>query len=145
MKRGLFLLILAGVLSFCSNAQNIIQISSSGTGNNNNQQQECPFRINGICSSEDIGGVNFELKKVGETYNGPYIDYKYDYVATNYNPFPVTVLILENYTVGGGRYRQEIENVLTVVLKPEESKRIRSHANEDNHHIQSITRRLGGK
>ena len=139
MKRVLTLLFFAGVLSFCCNAQNIIQISNDGSRNNNNngQQQECPFRINGICSTEDIGGVSFEKKNDREGY------VSYDYLATNYNSFPVTVLILENYWCN--RYSGDQENVLTVVLQPNESKFIGSHANCHDHHIQTITRRLGGK
>lgn len=139
-KKFVLSVILAISLPFCCKAQNIIQISNDGNRNNNNynQQQECPFRINGICSSEDIGGVAFEKKNVGAPN---YL--RYDYVATNYNSFPVTVLILETYWCN--RYTGSEENVLTIVLQPNESKAIGSHAWCNEHHIQSITRRLGGK
>ena len=56
--------------------------------NINNQEQtgkdDCPYRINGICSTEDIGGVDVEL--ITDELNRPAIK------LTNYNEFPVTVL-----------------------------------------------------
>lgn len=57
--------------------------------NINNQEQtgrdDCPFRINGICITEDIGGVDVEFK-----------DSKM--IITNYNNFPVTVSWQISYT-----------------------------------------------
>ena len=56
--------------------------------NINNQEQtgkdDCPYRINGICSTEDIGGVDVEL--ITDELDVPSIK------LTNYNAFPVTVL-----------------------------------------------------
>lgn len=79
MKRFLLLtLILAGMSSFC-NAQDV-------KVNINNQDatvtDDCAYRINGICSSEDIGGVDVEM-----FYNNGV-----KMRLTNYNSFPVTVL-----------------------------------------------------
>ena len=64
--------------SFC-NAQDV-------KVNINNQDatvtDDCAYRINGICSSEDIGGVDVEM-----FYNNGV-----KMRLTNYNSFPVTVL-----------------------------------------------------
>ena len=46
---------------------------------------DCAYRINGICSSEDIGGVDVELHN-GEGEGKIFMK------LTNYNSFPVTVL-----------------------------------------------------
>ena len=51
--------------------------------NINNEEEsvkdDCPYRINGICATEDIGGVEVMVEP----------DYL---ILTNYNDFPVTVL-----------------------------------------------------
>ena len=68
--------------------QNIIQVS--GNQSNSQKQDDCPFRINGICSTEDIGGVMVEYKKHSDGYD---LYAHFD----NYNSFPVTVLLLFGY------------------------------------------------
>jgi len=48
-------------------------------------EDNCPYRINGICATEDIGGVNVDI----------YFDNKYGgnvALFENYNNFPVSVL-----------------------------------------------------
>lgn len=70
--------------------------------NINNQDysptKDCDFKINGICSSEDIGGVDIsgleKYDEVGTNSDGNtcYCINLYA-VLTNYNEFPVTVLI----------------------------------------------------
>ena len=67
--------------------QNIIQVS--GNQSNSQKQDDCPFRINGICSTEDIGGVMVEFKY--HTNDGGYIH------LDNYNNFPVSVLLQVTY------------------------------------------------
>lgn len=111
MKKALSLLIFAGALFFCGNAQNIIQISNDGNRNNNsNQQQECPYRINGICASEDIGGVDFEINKCSScTYS--------TLEFTNYNNFAVTVLyeIVYNTSNYNCSYQDRVETGSVVI------------------------------
>ena len=55
--------------------------------NINNQDatvgEDCPYRINGICATEDIGGVDVEFVRE---------DFYACMVLTNYNQFPVNVL-----------------------------------------------------
>lgn len=118
MKKSLSLLIFAGFLSFCCSAQNIIQISNSGTGNNNNQQQECPYRINGICVSEDIGGVDARII---------YHDNCTWVLFTNYNNFRVTLLyeIGESYGFSGGLYHTADGTTGSIVLDVEGTREIK--------------------
>ena len=77
--------------------QNIIQVS--GNQGNSQKQDDCPFRINGICSTEDIGGVMVEFK-YGESGDGKYSSDGVYLHAENYNSFPVTVLLLISYEYG---------------------------------------------
>lgn len=88
MKKNLALILLLGMIT-CVNAQNIIQISNNGTNNKNNTEKDCDFKINGICSSEDIGGVSAEVDGRGIIME-----------LTNYNQFPVTVLYKVECTRG---------------------------------------------
>lgn len=65
--------------------------------NINNQdatpKDDCPYRINGICATEDIGGVNVDFIQEGMTW-----PFNYYIVLTNYNSFPVNVLWQIEYT-----------------------------------------------
>ena len=119
MKKTLTLLFLQVFLSFCSNAQNIIQISNDGNRNyNSNQRQECPYRINGICISEDIGGVDTRIV---------YHDNCTWVVFTNYNNFRVTVLyeIGESYGFSGGLYHTADGTTGSIVLDVEGKREIK--------------------
>lgn len=76
MKKLFFVLSLIGICSL-GYAQDVnVNINNSG-------YNDCPYRINGICASEDIGGVeiNFTAKNFCH-----YLD------LDNYNSFTVTVL-----------------------------------------------------
>ena len=90
-------LVLVAMFPLLCFSQNIIQVTGNNSNTSNNQdQEECPYRINGICSTEDIGGVEFE-----------FIDSKGDrivdsYALSNYNNFTVSVLV--EYTIDGTRY-----------------------------------------
>lgn len=61
--------------------------------NGNTNYQECPYRINGICITEDVGGVDANII---------YADNCTWVVFTNYNTFPVTIL----YEIGSN-YKNE--------------------------------------
>lgn len=106
------------MLSFCGNAQNIIQITNNGTGNNGNQQKECEYRINGICSTEDIGGVDVSIIYENNCTWA---------VFTNYNSFPVTVLyeVGESYGFTGGFYHTADGTTGSIVLQVEGSRKIK--------------------
>lgn len=79
-------------LLFALVGMNVLAYSQDVKVNINNQdgtaKDDCPYRINGICATEDIGGVEVEFIQE-ETYQ-----YHWDYfiVLTNYNNFPVNVL-----------------------------------------------------
>ena len=64
-------------LSYCQDVRVDINNQEIST------EEKCPYRINGICSTEDIGGVDVTIQK--ESYAAVAI-------FTNYNTFPVTVL-----------------------------------------------------
>ena len=90
--------------------------------NINNQEattkEDCPYRINGICSTEDIGGVDvqFSFKVTDEYGHG---DTKA--VFTNYNNFPVTVLYQIHYRLVKDNAQDHIGSI---VLGVESSKEI---------------------
>ena len=82
---------------FSCYSQNIIQINqSSNSTSTNSSNSNCDFKINGVCSSEDIGGVSLERfynEIIPGQENAPWPNY-YGYAElTNYNNFTVTVLI----------------------------------------------------
>ena len=80
------LLVLVAMFPILCFSQNIIQVTGNSSNNSNEQsQEECPFRINGICSTEDIGGVDVSF--VQDDHYDVYISLK------NYNNSNVTVLI----------------------------------------------------
>lgn len=83
MKK-LFIAALFGIFVTCCYGQDVkVNINN----NDVTTKDDCAFRINGICSSEDIGGVDLEF--VTET-----LQYCSNIYAnlTNYNSFPVSVI-----------------------------------------------------
>lgn len=86
MKKLTLILTLV-ILSISTQAQNIIQVTNDGSGNNNSQKKECEYKINGICSTEDIGGVDVEIT-CGDCSSWCTVYATF----TNYNSFTVTVL-----------------------------------------------------
>lgn len=86
---------------------------------------DCEFKIQGICSSEDIGGVDVQ-GLVKYLYDNVYDYYNKTLflVFTNYNSFPVTVLFQ-----GGGRYT----HITSTVLKAGETKEINFEVLQGNY------------
>ena len=117
MKKTFTFILLIGLI-VCANAQNIIQITNNGSGNNNNQQQDCPYMINGICSTQDIGGVDVTI--IYEN-NCTWALFK------NYNDFRVTVLyeVGESYGFSGGLYHTSDGTTGSIVLDVEGTKKIK--------------------
>ena len=90
MKKIYLIILLLGIVE-CLNAQNIIQITQNDGSNNTTKTHEnCGFKINGICSCEDIGGVDAEM----------FFNAGFYLKLTNYNQFPVTVLWKAEYNRG---------------------------------------------
>lgn len=110
MRNFLIITFLLGIMT-CANAQNIIQINQNINGNNS--QDDCGFRINGICSSEDIGGVSLE-RITFRPYEGCINGYTTASLK-NYNNFTVTVLIkllYDSTDKGGTTYVDEVHQVV---------------------------------
>lgn len=55
-------------------------------------KDDCPYRINGICATEDIGGVDVDI--LADSFSCGKIR------LTNYNNFAVTVLFMFNQAQG---------------------------------------------
>ncbi len=113
--------VLFGIMS-CSFAQNIIQITQNGNGGNSSN--DCGFKINGICSSEDIGGVSLEGLSRHVYDSGPWANGITNAELKNYNNFTVTVLIkflFDSYSQGGATYEDE---VYQVVIPSNETKKV---------------------
>ena len=91
MKKLYVLIFLLGIV-VSANAQNIVQITQNNGSNNITKTHEnCGgFKINGICSCEDIGGVDAEV----------FFEAGFYLRLTNYNQFPVTVLWKADYNRG---------------------------------------------
>ncbi|MBQ6275725.1 MAG: hypothetical protein IJK62_03335 [Bacteroidales bacterium] len=122
MKKILLALTVIMFTCMCANAQNIIQITQNG--NSSNVQNDCGFKINGICSSEDIGGVSLEGLSRDVYGSGPWANGITNAELKNYNNFTVTVLIkflFDSYSQGGATYEDE---VYQVVIPSNETKKV---------------------
>lgn len=117
-------LVLVAMFPLLCFSQNIIQVTGNNSNTSNNQdQEECPYRINGICSTEDIGGVEFEF----------IFENNYNYLRlTNYNNTTVSVLFELDYkaTTDFGCNSDDEKlyisrGVKNYVLKSNESKKIK--------------------
>lgn len=123
MKKKLLLFILLGVSVFILlgvyvlvNAQDVkVDINH----NDVSSKKDCSFEINGICSTEDVGGVDVQFF-YQEAENATFLS------LINYNSKPVTTI----YRIGNncsdfGDYSAEYKadgSVGTTFLKPKEMK-----------------------
>lgn len=115
MKKGFICicLVLAGIFTYGYGQDVRVNINNQDYSSND----DCEFKINGICSSEDIGGVEIhglrKFEQLSCTSGTPsYADNRYA-VLTNYNDFTVTVLV--------DFYNQRISSV---VLRKNETKEV---------------------
>ena len=85
MKKAMLLIACVGMMSYgyCQDVKVNINNQEAST------REECPYRINGICSTSDIGGVDVEFVAEGVENSGKYNIYA---VFTNYNSSAVSVL-----------------------------------------------------
>ena len=96
MKKVLMVaaMLFAGLFTYCYAQDVRVNIN-----NQDYSSQDCEYKINGICSSEDIGGVDLQEYIKYDLSNGYY--YKCIYASfTNYNEFTVTVLFKDGYYGG---------------------------------------------
>lgn len=124
MKKFCIFIVLLGI-SFCVNAQNIIQITQN-SNSNNTTTKESGFTINGISSSEDIGGVS--LEDISRTVDSDYVFANGTTRAylKNYNNFTVTVLFKLLFD-SSSKVRNnpiEKEEVYQVVIPSNETKAV---------------------
>jgi hypothetical protein len=95
-------------LSFCClmHGQNVVVIG----GNSPETKDDCIYRINGICISEDIGGVEVSSRKIGGGNDRMRLVFK------NYNDFAVSVV----YELQNGPLR--LKSTGTIILESGEEK-----------------------
>ncbi|MCQ2342679.1 MAG: hypothetical protein MJZ75_04210 [Paludibacteraceae bacterium] len=87
MKKTILLFAFLGITIFGYSQEVKVNINNE----NATVKDECPYRINGICSTDDIGGVDVEFsRKASGQYNNYVVNYYL--TLTNYNSFPVNVL-----------------------------------------------------
>lgn len=123
MKKISVLIFLLGIV-VSANAQNIIQITQNDSGNKTTKTHEhCGFKINGICSCEDIGGVGLEDISRKALDNGYFSNGVTSAYLKNYNNFTVTVLMKLLFdTSSKVRNSIEVEEVYQVVIPANETK-----------------------
>ena len=110
MKSSVIFAIL--ILHVSVNAQNIVQIS--GQANENYSKEDCAFRINGICSTEDIGGVSLDFRECDLDGRIERAGCAHIYLhAENFNNCSVTVLV--QYDT-----KYSIDHITSFVLRPGE-------------------------
>lgn len=100
-------MLFAGLFTYCYGQDVKVNINNQDVTND-----DCCYRINGICSSEDIGGVDFQITDKntgGKSVIG---------ILTNYNPFTVTVL----FKVVGVNF--PYSKIMSVVIGPKGVKEV---------------------
>ncbi|MBR7023987.1 MAG: hypothetical protein IKI09_11065 [Bacteroidales bacterium] len=128
MKKSLLVAIMlfAGMFTYCYGQDVNVNINNQGNSTNANGE----FRINGISSSEDIGGVEIKGKiKYDKDSSADYDRYiKCLYaVLTNYNPFTVTVLFQDDYTNN---------SAYSVILRANETKEVFTMSLDRNRYLE---------
>ena len=112
------------------------------TGSNSEAKDDCAYRIAGICTTEDIGGVEVyktnELKK-GSSYT--FLTFK------NHNNFSVNVIFeyeyIDYYSTKEESYKREIGTATgTIVLKANEKKKTNEEYNSRARNFKLIVRKL---
>lgn len=152
MRKFAFLLL--SFVGLCTAAQvNVINVES-----NRNTATQHVENINGIPVTQDIGGVDFSYDRVAQQYSSAQHQlYNLPPVqvnncvrfirATNYNPFPVTVLARVSYNIYG---QGNVTRTFTIVIPPAKDDNypykdinLENLANNIND-LTTITRKVGG-
>ena len=71
-------------------------------------QDDCAYRINGICTTEDVGGVDISIRNIMP----PHTSYQYTVTFENYNDFTASVIYKIREKIG------------VMVLRPNEKKEV---------------------
>lgn len=103
-------MLFVGLFTFCYGQDVKVNINNKDYSSNG----DCDFKINGICSSEDIGGVEIRglIKTIRFAAADGYGLHTFA-VLTNYHDFPVTVLVQFTHN-----------SIQSIVLKKNETKEI---------------------
>lgn len=101
-------MLFAGLFTYCYGQDVKVNINNQDYSSNG----DCDFKINGICSSEDIGGVDVQFKIVEDHNNCDDLGA----VFNNYNKFPVTVLCKVSYKFMWNSSKTE-EKTFNIVLE----------------------------
>lgn len=123
MSMKKYLLVFSALLVLSCYAQNnVIQINQVNGSTSTSTQKECGYKINGICSSEDIGGVSLEEISRRALDEGVFANGITTAYLKNYNNFTVTVLIELNFdsTRKGGSL--DMDETYQVVIPSGETK-----------------------
>jgi|GEM_PF-1758455 len=115
MRKILFFIIISLLFSYQMDAQNTVIIQNSTTSNKVDDSNSKVFYIQGIPSTENIGGVDVYTEGNPDPYGNPYMRTVY---FENYRNIPVTVLYV--FTVGRGGNEEEREGSIT--LGPKKTK-----------------------
>lgn len=107
MKKILMVAVMlfAGLFTYCYGQDVKVNINNQDYSTNNGE-----FKINGISSSEDIGGVDVQFVKA-ESHQYDHIEVIFE----NYNTFPVTVLCKTSYKFDP-RSTEKHEKTYSIVL-----------------------------
>lgn len=144
MKKSFVILVVAIVGFFSSFAVELSNPSENGVYSTLESSNPDVRDINGIPSSQDIGGVDVEEPICGY-YEG--IDPLYKkFVLTNYNPFPVTVLYeYGNLSQGGSPWSEVGICVLPAATNGNYPKKEVEFGHTYNYRVDivTITRKVG--
>jgi len=131
--------------------QNVdVQVNTTGASTT---KDDCAYRINGICTTEDLGGVEVSRGRAQSTAS--YMDWdqwrdvnSFSIKFTNYNDFNVSVIFeVEVATLVKGQYNLyggSEKRVGTIVLRPDETRETTDFFVQPRSFI-VIARRLGGQ
>ena len=131
MQKKIFVMLVV-VIGFSLNGfgQNTVVIQNDGKSNS--MEDKCPYRINGVCITEDIGGVSVEESGGGWQYH-----------FVNYNDFTVTVTyeVTSSRGTRGGSFFGTETTTGAIVLKANEKKNV-PRQGDFNVSVKMIARKL---
>jgi len=133
-----FYLIIVTVICFNLSSFGQNEVIQTDEANKAEAQDKCAYRIAGICTTEDIGGVEVARirrtnEKGGHYYNEYFLEFE------NYNNFTVTVIfeyttfakvLSESKMLSAEKWRQDKNIITTVLIEKKRTGTIVLKANE---------------
>ena len=124
MKRVLLIVVaIIGFYGFVFGQTVGVQVIG-GTTENTEKKDDCAYRISGICTTEDLGGVETTIRQETDYDNPISLGYYQIYSCVdfeNYNDFTVNIIYETSYFD-----TKESKRTGTLVLKPNEKKTVKS-------------------